>query len=446
MWHGVARQFVTAAKKHATVTIVLMPQTTPTELSSTRNLKRLFNLRSLMMSGELLAILGIHYLTGIRLPLTAMLSIVGLMLLINVWTWQQVRSETFISDRVFFYHLCIDVVAIAGLLYYAGGATNPFAWLFLIPVIIAATVLSARATWSISALSILCYSLLMNYYVPLGEHAHRHQNDNFNQHVLGMWFGFVMSAGMIAWIVVGMASTLRDRDRALSLARENALRDEKLVALGTLATGTAHELGTPLATIAVVVRELERTDIPGEMRRKLTILTGQIGRCKTALSTLSASAGEARAESGGLVSVDSFLSNLIRIWQQQRNEAPIACNFRGNDASVTIINETTLIQALVNLLNNSADASREPLVMQANWDRSDLSIDILDRGPGLKVHVSNDLSQPKISEKEFGMGLGLFLAYATIQRLGGEISLTNREGGGTCTNIRMPLTNRQTSV
>ena len=405
-------------------------------------MKRLFTLRSLMIGGELLAVLGIHYLTDVRLPLTAMLGIIGLLAAINLWTWLQVRSRTLVTDQAFFYHLCIDVAAIAGLLYCSGGATNPFAWLFLIPLIIAATVLSARATWVIAALSTLCYSLLMRFYIPLGEHAHMHQNDSFSQHVLGMWFGFVMSAVLIAWFIAGMANTLRERDRALALAREKSLRDEKLVALGTLATGTAHELGTPLATIAVVARELERADIPDNMRRKLSILTGQISRCKSALSTLSASAGEARAESGGLVPIEYFLRDLIEYWQQQRSEAHIKCNFSNGNDQATIVNDQTLIQALVNILNNAADASQEPLIMNARWDETDLTIDILDRGSGLKNQFDNRLYQPTTSQKEFGMGLGLFLAHATIQRLDGEITLADREGGGTRSRVRIPLTKR----
>ncbi|VAW74030.1 Sensor histidine kinase PrrB (RegB) [hydrothermal vent metagenome] len=424
--------------------MVIVSQPTPTELSSTHNLKRLFTLRSLMISGELSAILGIHFLLDIKLPLASMLGIISLLALVNIWTWVQVHRGVLVSDLAFFCHLCIDVFVIAGLLYYAGGATNPFAWLFLIPLIISATVLSARATWSIAALSILCYSLLMRFYIPLGEHTYTHQNDSFSQHVLGMWFGFVMSATMIAWIIVGMAGTLRNRDQALSQARENTLRDEKLVALGTLATGTAHELGTPLATMAVVVRELERTDVPDKMHRKLHILTDQINRCKTALSALSASAGEARAENGRLVTVKYFLPDLITTWQQQRGHVPIDCDFSGSNAEATIINEPTLTQALINLLNNAADASRSPLAMSARWNDCAVTITILDRGPGLQTQVIECLDQPKSSEKAFGMGLGLFLAHATIQRLNGEITLTDRKGGGTCTNIRIPLfTKRQ---
>lgn len=397
-----------------------------------------------MIAGELIAILSAQYLLGVYLPLAAMLGIVGLLTLINIWTWQQLRRESFISDKVFFYHLCIDVIAIAGLLYCAGGATNPFAWLFLIPLIIAATVLSTRATWTIAALSTLCYSLLMRFYIPLGnQDAHMHQGGSFSQHVIGMWFGFVMSAGLIAWFVVGMANTLRERDRSLALAREKSLRDEKLIALGTLAAGTAHELGTPLATIAVVTRELERAEIPDTMRRKLNILSGQVSRCKAALSTLSSSAGAARAEGGGLVPVEHFLSDTVDMWQQQRGSVQINCHFSGNYDPAAVINEQTLTQALINLLNNAADASREPLCIDAFCTSTDLTIDILDRGPGLQALAANQLDQPKASKKEFGMGLGLFLAHATIQRLGGEIALTDREGGGTCSRIRIPLTKRQ---
>jgi two-component system sensor histidine kinase RegB len=417
-----------------------MPTYTPTDISSSRNLKRLFTLRSLMISGELFAILGARQLLDIDLPLTPLLTIICLLTLANVWTWRQVHQGTPVTDREFLYQLCIDVSAIAGLLYFTGGATNPFAWLFLIPLIIAATVLSAGATWLIAALSTLCYSLLMRYYVPLGENAHLQHGDSFSQHVFGMWFGFVMSAGLIAWFVVGMATTLRERDRLLAEVREKALRDEKLVALGTLATGAAHELGTPLATMAVITHELERAEAPEPMQRKLRILKDQIGRCKAALSTLSASAGELRAEGGGPLPVNTFIDNLIDRWRQQRSGAEISLEVSPGSTKARIINEQTLVQTLINLLNNAADASTQELTLEAAWDATDLYLEILDRGPGLQPRMSAQVDEPKASDKEFGLGLGLFLAHATIQRLGGDIMFSNRPGGGTRCHIRIPLT------
>jgi two-component system sensor histidine kinase RegB len=255
-----------------------------------------------------------------------------------------------------------------------------------------------------------------------------------------MWFGFVMSACLIAWLVAGMARTLRRRDQLLAEAREKALRDEQLVALATMATGAAHELGTPLATMAVVTRELERSELPEPAQRKLSILKDQIGRCKNALSTISASAGEIRAEGGGLIPVPAFIDNLVARWQQQCPGATLSVNLGSGDPTATVIGEQTLVQALINLLNNAADACAQPLVLEAGWTAAGLTLDILDRGPGLHPQTAEQVDQPKTSQKEFGMGLGLFLAHATIQRMGGEITLSDRAGGGTRTHIRIPLT------
>lgn len=418
-----------------------MSENPAAEISSSRNLKRLFMLRWLMIAGAFAAVLGAHFLLDIALPLVPLLAIIGLLSLVNAWTWRQVRNDAQITDNRFLFQLGIDVTAIAALLYFSGGATNPFAWLFLIPLMIAATVLPAVATWLIAGLAILCYSLLMRFYQPLGtQHAHLGHGDSFSQHVFGMWFGFVISACLIAWFVAGMARSLRTRDRLLAAAREKALRDQQLVALGTLATGTAHELGTPLATMAVVTHELERAGFPEATQRKLRILRDQIGRCKAALSTLSASAGEVRAEGGGLLPVPAFVDALLERWRRQCPDTQLHVSGAAGDSQACIINEQTLVQALINLLNNAADACRQDLALQLRWHDGGLEMDILDRGPGVTPRMSEQVDRPMTSDKEFGMGLGLFLAHATIQRMGGEIRLTDREGGGTRTHIKLPLT------
>ena len=416
-----------------------MPSPGPTQASSAHNLKRLFLLRNLMIAGVLLALMVIHFIAGLTLPLAPLLVIIGSLGLVNVWTWQKIRSEVHIRDEEFFIQLTADVLALTGILYFTGGATNPFAWIFLIPLIIAATVLSTRATWLMAALTTSCYSLLMFFHQPWTGGGHMHHDDTFTQHVFGMWFGFVLSAALIAWFVVGMANTLRKRDQMLAEAREQALRDEQLVALGTLATGAAHELGTPLATMAIVTRELERADVPEAMKRKLSILRDQVGRCKRALSVISASAGEARAESGSLIQVELFLNKVISEWQSQRLQADVEMQLAGGPASAQIVDEYTLHQSLINLLNNAADVSSESLVFKSFWDEDRLEIDILDRGPGLHPNTIASLGQQKTSQKEYGMGLGLFLTHATIQRQGGNIALFDRVGGGTCTRIQLPL-------
>jgi two-component system sensor histidine kinase RegB len=393
------------------------------------------------MIGAYLLGLGVSIeVLDIDLPVFPMLSVICLLVLVNGWTWWRAHGGATIVDMEFFGQLSIDILGLAAVLYLSGGATNPFAWLFLLPLMIAAAVLPAYMVWALTILAIACYSLLMFYFVPFGI-VHAYQDHYFIQHIFGMWFGFIMSALLVALFVARMATTLRHRDQLLARAREQYLRDEQLVALGTLATGAAHELGTPLATMAVLVGELERTDFDDSIRRKLKILSDQILRCKKALSVISASAGEVQAEGGGLAPVTMFLDRVVKEWQNQRLDGRIRVQTMPGPAGAHILDEYTLKQALINLLNNAADASPENVMLEAAWDERVLTVGIFDRGPGLYSKVASRIAAPITSNKEYGMGLGLFLTHATIQRLGGEIDLLRREGGGICTRIRFPLAN-----
>jgi two-component system sensor histidine kinase RegB len=407
--------------------------------TGSRNLSRLFVLRNLMIGAYLLGLVSSLEVLDIELPVMPTLGVIGLLILVNSWTWWRVRVGKTIGDWEFFGQLSIDMLGLAAVLYLTGGATNPFAWLFLLPLMIAATVLPAYMVWAMTILAIACYSVLMFYFIPFGT-GHAHQNQYFIQHVFGMWFGFIMSALLVAFFVVRMQNGLRRRDQLLARTREQCLRDEQLVALGTLATGAAHELGTPLATMAVLTGELEHTHLDDSTRRKLKILRDQILRCKKTLSVISASAGEIRAESGSLAAVTVFLDQIVREWQKQRLDARVCVQATPGPSSARILDEYTLHQALINLLNNAADASPDDVMLKATWDERFLTLGILDRGPGLYSNVAARIADPKTSNKEHGMGLGLLLTHATVKRMGGEIALRRREGGGTYTQIRLPLT------
>lgn len=417
-----------------------MQSNEPSQASNHRNLKRLSYLRFLVIAGELIALLTISSLTDIKPPMLPLAGIISLMAIVNIWTWQRALSKKTITDTELFAQLIFDVFALTGVLYFTGGATNPFAWFFLIPLMIAATVLSQWATWLMAGLTTACYSLLMFKFQPFAGQAHMHHDSGFSQHVFGMWFGFVLSAVLVAWFIVGMAQSLRERDRALANARERALRDEQLIALGTLATGAAHELGTPLATMSIITGELQRrNDLPEPVYRKTRILHSQVLRCKEALSVISASAGAVQAEGGSLVPVRTFIEQVIALWKSQRIATDLQTSLQDKNPQASILNERTLQQSIINLLNNAADASPDSLHLIATWNTDELSLEILDRGPGLHPENTRAIGQQQQSNKEHGMGLGLFLTHATIQRLGGQIDLFDRQGGGTCTQLRLPL-------
>jgi two-component system sensor histidine kinase RegB len=414
------------------------------------NYYRLFMLRN----AEIAAIgFGIAIATlffGLALPLPPLMTILALIVSVNLYTWYRLHTGSSFGNNEIFALMLLDVAGLTGIFYYTGGASNPFVWFYLLPLMIAATILSRWQTWGMAVTSVLCYSALFFIDAPgAGVHAHHDQgnNDGFAMHVLGMWLGFVMSAGFVAVIIVGMAHSLRERDRRLAEAREASLKNERLVALGTLAAGTAHELGTPLGTMAILASELEhectRTG-DDDLKRKMRIINEQIARCKDALSVLSASAGADRAEAGHRMQVRQYLDEIIKTWQQQRPETGLQTDIDSQAPNADILAERTLTQALVNIMNNAADASPEHVALNATWTTQQLTIRIFDRGPGLSDEIVRQLGKAPVTTKSEGLGVGLYLAHATVSRLGGNLTISQRAGGGTELCINLPLLTDET--
>jgi two-component system sensor histidine kinase RegB len=410
------------------------------EETAQRNYGRLFMLRTIEIAAIVLGLAAATAIFKITLPPKPLLVILVLIIGLNIFTWFRLKTGQRFSDREIFIQMLLDVAGLTGVFVFTGGASNPFVWFYLLPLMIAATILPRSHTWTMAAVTVACYSALFFIHPPMTEHA-RHAG-GFQMHVFGMWLGFVMSAGFVAVIIVNMAHSLRQRDRRLAKAREQALQNERLVALGTLAAGAAHELGTPLGTMAILTAELEKeygTTGNPDLHKKLGILQEQIGRCKEALSVLSTSAGAARAESGHRMQVEKYLHAVISEWQSRRREATLEARIDVSGPPAEIIAERTLTQALVNVLNNAADASPDQVMLEASWTQSELSLAISDRGPGLSEEIRNQLGKAPVSTKTGGLGVGLYLAHATIQRLGGALLIQNRPRGGTMILVTLPL-------
>jgi two-component system sensor histidine kinase RegB len=296
--------------------------------------------------------------------------------------------------------------------------------------------LPARYVWGMAAITAGCYSLLLFRHVPLPNGEHLHAGD-FGVHVFGMWIGFMLSAGLIAGFSVRMNATLRERERVLAELREQALRQEQVVALGTLAAGAAHELGTPLSTMAVLIKDIE----PGTpvSAGKLEILRTQIARCKEILTSLTSAAGQVRAEAGRGQALDVFLKELFNRWRALRPGVEVSLRLDGMQPAPVIVTEQTLMQAITNILNNAADASPHNVEVDAHWTNDELVLEISDRGPGLAPELAEVAGQPFVTTKAEGLGLGLFLAHTSFRRFGGEVVLVPRDGGGTLCRLTLPL-------
>jgi len=392
-------------------------------------------------------------------PMTASIALLALANLLTRWRLEKggaVRHGEVLAQLV------LDVAVLALLLYFAGGSANPFVSLFLLPPMLAAVMLPAAYAWAMAGLTLFAYTFLMFWNLPLpapqGEMAeldallarasgvppeHAGHVSGFALHVLGMWLNFVVSAVVVALFLTRMAAALKARDRELAAAREKALKNEQILALGTLAAGAAHKLGTPLSTMAVVLHEAELTHADdAELRDDLQLLRTQVDECKKILSQTLASAGQARDEGSRRIPLDAYLERLLEEWQLIRPHVVIAAALAGPRPAPEIATDRRLEQALLNLLDNAADASPDGLAFNAEWTAGTaaaLTIDILDSGPGIDPATASRLGEAFVSSKAGGLGIGFFLTNATLEQFGGSVELTPRDTGGTRTRVTLPL-------
>jgi two-component system sensor histidine kinase RegB len=415
-----------------------MDSTILSSLPGHSQLRRLVALRSIAVAAQLITLAVVWKILELELDWQPMLLTIATLASINLFSWLRLRSSSPVSNPELFAQLSVDVIALSVLLYYGGGSTNPFISLYLLPLVIAAATLPSQYTWSMAVLTAACYSLLMVYYIPL-PHIHQHGDDAFNIHVMGMWLGFVISAVVVAYFVVQMAQAVRSRDEMLVRVREEILRNERIVALGTQAAGAAHEMGTPLSTMAVVIGELQydMAETQPALRDSLTILDEQVRGCKRILDKIMANA----QDSGATLprSIEKLMAEVLDEWQLLRPTAQYHYHSSAVQPIPRINVDVTLRAALMNLLNNAADASPQAIEIRADWDTANFTLEIRDQGAGLSEEAALKAGSAFFTTKTEGRGLGLLLANATIERMGGTVRLFNRKEGGATTVLTLPI-------
>ena len=400
------------------------------------NRRRAVILRWWLLAAVAIAVWSAPTLLDIALPRLPMFAVVALMAGFNAFLdWRARKPETVDAGELFG-ELCVDLAALTILLYLSGGAANPLISFLLVPVAVAALSLPGILTAAIAVLAVALYSLLMWQYLPLAvadvERAAR-------LHLAGMWLTFVVSAAMIAWFVARMTASIRERDSRLAAAREQALRDERVVALGALAAGAAHELGTPLATIAVLVGELEReSGLDAGARADLALVREQIALCKDIISSMAARAGALRSDALRAQEAGAWLEGVRARWHAMRPQVASRLTLEGAAAPL-IATEATLEQALVNLLNNAADAGNAEIDITLIRDPAMLTIVITDGGPGFSADVLRQAGRVALPSRNGGAGIGLLLAFSAIERLGGRIVLDNPAQGGGRATVQLPV-------
>lgn len=413
-------------------------------------LASLFQLRFIAILAQL-AVLGyVVQILHMPLPLKPLLGLVTVLSLWNALTWIRLRHTSLerwpATSPEASLHLTVDILVLTGLLYFSGGPANPFVSAYLVPIAIAATALPAMHAWGIAALCVSAYSLLLWKHIPL-PHAHGEAGMDFNLHVTGMWANFILSALLIAAFVSLLATAVRRRDQALARQREEALRNEQILALGTQAAGTAHELNTPLSTMAILVEELRQNETQDSpLGADLKILAEQLQHCRERISELVDQAQDHRK--GQVVSAQTIIEDILERWSLLRPETTVIQTLDKTLSEAFVLADPTLMQALINLLSNAADASAEQghsnIHLHARVEAPYLRLDIDDAGPGLNEQQQKQAGEAFFTTKTGGLGMGLVLSNATLERLGGQVTLQNRSEGGTRATVLLPLQGRNT--
>lgn len=413
---------------------------TPLPLSTpSRNLVRLTIVRGITWTGFLVAaIIGVELL-HFEIEVAAVIVVIVCMGLVNLFTWWRLGRQWVVSHTEYVLHLVADIVGLTLLFYLTGGSSNPFINYYLVPVTIAAATLPWRYAWIIASSAMAAYTLLMWQYHPIPQFAHYYEAAGTNLHILGMWINFGLSAGLVTFFIFKMAHALRMREQALSQTRESALRNEQIVAVATQAAGTAHELGTPLSTMAVLLSEM-RKDAHGnqELAQDIDLLRQQVDICKSRLRHLVESADRRRMAEPLLCDARDWLHGVVQRWLVLRPDVSHRIEIAKQRGTPWLKVDTTLDQAITNLLNNAADANPDDIDIRLDWNAEEVVIDIRDHGPGVTMDIADQLGETFVSTKSKGLGIGLFLTHATINRFGGGVSLYNHPDGGTLTEVILP--------
>ena len=390
-------------------------------------------IRWIALGGQALAILTVRFGMGYELPVAACFAAIAISAVSNGWLAARRAPRARLGDREAALALGFDLLQLAALLFLTGGLHNPFAILILAPVTVSATILSRNATAGLVVMAIAMISVLAVWHMPLpwnppGGFVHP------LRYVLGLWAGLSVAAVFVSAYVWSVAEEARRMSEAFAETRQALAREQRFAAVGGLAAAAAHELGSPLATIAVVAGELARTVPPdSDLADDVQLLISQSNRCRDILAELSRHPGDVAGMPFEHTPLSALVEEAAKPHERDRQDIhlDIGLDPRDESAEPEIARSPEILLAVGTLIQNAVQFARGKVEVTIAWSAEEGGISILDDGPGFPHDVLTAIGEPYISSRgneEGHMGLGIFIAQTLLERAGATISFGNNDG------------------
>ncbi len=431
--------------------------TTNNNHSSLENALILNRVRFIAINSQIILILLAKYYLQIQLPLLLLGFFIGMEVVFQVYAVWRTRYARRIKSQEILTNILFDSLILAALVYFSGGPNNPFIYLLLLSIALATLMLTARGLLLVASIQLVLYSLLNLYQRPLVLEVSS-PLESFHLHLLGMWVNFVFTVILIAVFGWLTRQSMIKQEKKIQNLREKQLQDEQLLALGIMSASAAHELGTPLSTIAIIVDDLQHENFSTEVNNDLSLLTSQIASCRNIIKSLGDKSREAqeslhsKSRSEFMISEDKNITSNLKLslqkvvenWLVYRPDIHFEQNWHEDISQLDIHLPISVEQAITNLLDNAADASianqQDIVSMLCYLETNSLIIEIKDHGKGIPTELSQaHAKQYQETKKKDGLGWGLFLSNASIERIGGNIELQQSPHGGTLTRISLPM-------
>ena len=407
----------------------------PAPSATLRNVKRLAILRFITCIGFAIALMALGLYQADTVQSLAAWSILFIMTGLSVLNIHRAHHRHIVKYEIFSY-LLIDSFLIIFLMYFTGGANNPFITYLLVPIVISAATLSWMSTWVLTMIAMIAYGLLLFFYVPLYPLDKQLAEIGLSFHIIGMWFTFTLSALFIAYFVVEMGLDLKHQEQQTAYFREQSIQNEHLMLLASQAASTAHEIGTPLTTLKVINHELSIDDsLSADIKQDVAIMAEQINLCQQKLNKLTQ---QTQLEQSEPQTLQQFIHQVLQQWMLMRPSAHFVTDLNQAADHCPVVQYPLVIQqAIINLLDNAQDShnSDAPIEVALQWSKETWTMHIQDHGHGIAPDFQLPLA-PVASDK--GLGIGLLLSHNSLSRLGGKVTLNNNEHG-CLTLIEMPL-------